>query len=100
MTIAPVGPASLTHAAEAVRPTSPTPAGGTSFTQLIDRLLGDANTKQTQSDQAVRDLATGKADNLHNVMLGVVKADLSFRMVLEVRNRLTDAYQEIMKMQV
>jgi flagellar hook-basal body complex protein FliE len=100
MTIGAVGPAGLTPATESIRTASPAPTSGTSFTQLIDRLLGDANIKQAQSDQAVRDLAIGKADNLHNVMLAVVKADLSFRMVLEVRNRLTDAYQEIMRMQV
>ena len=42
----------------------------------------------------------GQTDNLHSVMLAVAKADLSFRTILEVRNRLTDAFQEIMRMQV
>jgi flagellar hook-basal body complex protein FliE len=67
---------------------------------MIDHLLAGANTQQVQADQAVRDLASGRADNIHNVMLAVAKADLSFHMILEIRNRLTEAYQEIMRMQV
>ena len=42
----------------------------------------------------------GETDNLHSVMLQMAQADLAFRLVLEVRNRLTEAYQEVMKMQV
>lgn len=72
----------------------------TSFVDVVERLLGDANSGQLQADQAIRELAMGKAENLHDVMLAVAKADLAFRTVLEVRNRLTDAYQEVMRMQV
>ena len=44
--------------------------------------------------------ALGRTDALHEVMLQVAQADLSFRFILEIRNRLTEAYQEIMKMQI
>ena len=70
------------------------------FAKLIDHLVGDANAQQAHADQVVRQLATGQTDNVHDVMLAVAKADLSFRLVLEVRNRLTEAYQEVMRMQV
>jgi|SRR3990172_12523390 len=70
------------------------------FTRLVDGLLGGAHAEQAQADEAVRQLATGQSDNLHDVMLQVAQADLSFRTILEVRNRLTEAYQEIMRMQV
>jgi flagellar hook-basal body complex protein FliE len=76
------------------------PAGGGAFGGLIERLLENAGSQQLQANQAVRDLALGKSDSLHNVMLEVAKADLAFRLVLEIRNRLTDAYQQIMQMQV
>jgi flagellar hook-basal body complex protein FliE len=52
-----------------------------------------------QANQAVQDLALGRTDHLHNVLLEVAQADLAFRLVLEMRNRLTDAYQDVMKMQ-
>ena len=77
-----------------------TSTGTTPFAGLIDRFLGSAVQHGEQADQAVRDLALGHTDSLHEVMLQVAQADLSFRLILEIRNRLTDAYQEIMKMQV
>jgi flagellar hook-basal body complex protein FliE len=78
----------------------PTVQPDTSFGTIFERLLGDVNSQQLASNQAINDLALGKTDDLHNVMLTVAKADISFRMCLEIRNRLIDAYQEIMRMQV
>ena len=70
------------------------------FAQVIDQVLAKVRTQQAAADQAVLDLATGKTDNIHEVMLAVTKADLTFRTILEVRNRITDAYQEITRMAV
>jgi flagellar hook-basal body complex protein FliE len=80
-------------------PESGKPAGS-GFLHLLDDLLGKVNTQQAVADQAVQGLATGQTDNLHGVMLEVAKADLSFRLFLEIRNRLTDALQEVLHMQV
>ena len=79
---------------------SATPAGGASFGNVIDQVLGSAVQSDQQAGAAVRDLATGQTDNLHGVLLQVAQADLSFRLILEIRNRLSEAFQEIMKMQV
>ncbi|HZZ78309.1 MAG TPA: flagellar hook-basal body complex protein FliE [Gemmataceae bacterium] len=70
------------------------------FAGLVDQLVGGAVQSNTQAQAGVQDLALGRTDSLHEVMLQVAQADLSFRLILEIRNRLTDAYQEIMKMQV
>lgn len=70
------------------------------FATLIDQLLERAAAPQHEANQAVRDLALGRTDNLHQVLLTVAKADLAFRLVLEIRNRLTEALQEIQRMQV
>lgn len=75
-------------------------AGGASFANVMDQLLGSAVQSDQRAEAAVRDLAAGQTDNLHGVLLQVAQADLSFRLILEIRNRLSDAYQEIMKMQV
>lgn len=70
------------------------------FARLLTQFLSDAGTQQAHAEQAVSNLASGRADNVHNVMLSMAKADLSFHLVLELRNRISDAYQEIMRMQV
>ena len=90
---------SVPAGAEATPPHAPAQTG-TGFMKLIDGLLSNANTQQATADQAVRDLATGQTDNLHSVLLEVAKADISFRLVMEIRNRLSDAFQEIMKMSI
>ena len=66
---------------------------------MMERLLEGMSTQEAKADQAVQDLALGKEDNMHNVMIAVAKADLNFRLILEIRNRLTDAFQSVMQMQ-
>lgn len=71
-----------------------------SFDNLIGNLVKDSNAQHTQADQSLEQLISGDADNLHNVVLDAARADLSFRLLMEIRNKLLDAYQEIMRMQV
>jgi flagellar hook-basal body complex protein FliE len=70
------------------------------FARLIRGVLASANAQEAQADRAVQDFALGKTENVHDVMLAVAKADITFRLLLEIRNRLTEALQEIMRMQV
>jgi flagellar hook-basal body complex protein FliE len=70
------------------------------FARIVEQVLDNVNASQGQADQAIRDLALGQTENVHNVLLSVAKADLALRMVLEVRNRLSDALQEVLRMQV
>ena len=97
--IQPIHVASPSPVSEA-SPSATPPKAGPGFGKMIEDLLSQVNAEQAQAGQAVRDLATGKTDNVHGVMLAVAKADLSFRLCLEIRNRLTEALQEIMRMQV
>lgn len=87
-------------AQEAAPSSVPAAPGGEGFGRVVDRLLGSASAEQAHAEQAVRDFAMGRTDNLHGVMLAMAKADLSFRLILQVRNRLSDAYQQVMSMQV
>jgi flagellar hook-basal body complex protein FliE len=70
------------------------------FARVIDKYLREARAKEQAANQAILDLATGKTENIHEVMLAVTKADLTFRTVLQVRNRLIEAYQDITRMSV
>jgi flagellar hook-basal body complex protein FliE len=82
--------------------TRPSPNGEADgpFARAINKFLGEAHAKQVAADQAIMDLATGKTENIHEVMLAITKADLTFRTVLQVRNRITEAYQDIARMAV
>jgi len=101
MSIAPVGPnVSIPALGGGVAAPQPGGAAAKPFAQLVSDLLSDSNVQQLQADQAVEQLVSGKTDNVHGVVLSVAKADLAFRLVLEIRNHLIDSYQEIMRMQI
>jgi flagellar hook-basal body complex protein FliE len=55
---------------------------------------------QKDSDKKMEDLATGKNHNIAEVMISAEKADISLKLMVQVRNKIIEAYQEIMKMQV
>jgi flagellar hook-basal body complex protein FliE len=75
-----------------------TVAGG--FSSVLNHLLAESRQSNDAATKAIEDLATGKAQDLHTVTVAVAQADVSFRMILELRNRLSDALQEITRMQV
>jgi flagellar hook-basal body complex protein FliE len=58
------------------------------------------NDLQKQSNQEIQKLMAGETQDLHETMIAVQKADLSFQMMMQVRNKLLQAYQEIMRMQI
>lgn len=98
MNIASVSTAAAAQAAPAA--TQPAESGAGAFARLLTQFVRDAGNQQAQAEQSVTNIAAGRADNVHNAMLAMVKADLSFHLVLEIRNRLSEAYQEIMRMQI
>lgn len=96
---------SVEQVGAAFTPPSPVTVGGTSsrgisFARLVQDARARGNVLEMQANQAVQELATGQPDNVHGVMLAVAKADLHFRLWLEIRNRLLEAYQEITRMQI
>lgn len=74
--------------------------GGPSFADTLKESISEVNRLQEEADQAVQNLATGQETNLHETMLALEKADLSFRLMMQVRNKIVDAYQEIMRTQL
>ena len=70
------------------------------FADFITSSIKEVNHAQINGDRAIEDLYTGKAENLHDVMISVEQADLSLRMLVQVRNKALQAYEEIMRMQV
>jgi flagellar hook-basal body complex protein FliE len=76
------------------------PQGGSSFQDFLLRSIGEVNSMQTEADQAVEKLVTGGDVTPAAVLTAVQKADIAFDLMLQVRNKLIDAYQEIEKLQV
>ncbi len=72
-------------------------AGG--FAELVENFVAETNKAQTGSDQAVDDLVHDRTDNVEQVVLAVANAELSFQLFMEVRNKLIDSYNELMRMQ-
>lgn len=70
------------------------------FAGWFESQMVELNSQLEQGDAALRTLATGEATNLHHVMISMEKAMTSFQLTLQVRNKLLEGYQEIMRMQV
>jgi flagellar hook-basal body complex protein FliE len=96
--ISPNGPAPLAGSQPGVRHAGK--SDGTGFKDMLKQHLDEVNDLQFEADKAVRDLVTGSTDNIHQVLSAITEADLSFRLMMQVRNKLVEAYKEIMRMQV
>jgi flagellar hook-basal body complex protein FliE len=75
-------------------------ATGESFTSVLQDALAKINEAQAQADVSVQSLLTGQSTNLHETMIALQKADVSFQLMLQVRNKIVGAYEEIMRMQI
>lgn len=70
------------------------------FADLINDLIQDTNNQQGRVEESVKQLITGETDSIHDVVLTASQADLAFRLVMEIRDRLIASYQEVMRMQM
>ncbi len=102
MQITPIQPFSpnsvsgLTGAQGAPNAASKTQSTGQTFNQLLDSL----NQSQTQTDNLVTQLASGGDVDLQDVMISSAENDVNFRVALAIRDRLVDAYRQVMQMNV
>jgi len=80
----------------AAKQSSPVEGAGKFFSELVSKV----NDLQTKSDTSIQSLASGENKNLHEVMISMEKASVSFLFMTQVRNKAIEAYQEVMRMQV
>lgn len=90
-----------------VRPTSTAPTAGqsaetgkTNFSEMLSRCIDRVDADQGASAEAVRQLLTGQADDPLGVITAVAKADMSFKLLIGVRNKVIEAYKQTMNMQI
>jgi flagellar hook-basal body complex protein FliE len=81
-------------------PTAGEAAGGSSFKDLLVDSLRQVNSMQMEANQAVETMAGGGDVNPAEVLTAVQKADLAFRMTMQIRNKLVQAYQEIQNIRI
>ncbi len=70
------------------------------FGEFLNESIEGVNALVKEADAAVAAVATGRSNNIHEMMIALDKADVSFRMLTKVRSKAVDAYQEIMRMPI
>lgn len=72
----------------------------TSFADFLKDAVNKVSDAQIEAQQAADDFAAGKNDNIHQVMILSEKADMALQFTMQIRNKIMDAYSEIMRMQI
>lgn len=84
---------------EPTSPLQPRKASAKDFSEVLKEAIEEVNRLQFEADKAIKDLALGKGD-LHETIIAVEKAEISFRLMMQIRNKLIKAYEEVMRMQL
>ena len=84
-----------------LRPTDrPANSEGPGFAETLSSAIGEVDTSQKVADENIEAFIAGEKENLHDVMISMNEAKLHFQLMTEVRNRMLETYQELMRMQV
>jgi flagellar hook-basal body complex protein FliE len=75
------------------------PTSGAGFRDVLGSALDDIQQLESQADAKVAGVIAGTGTDVHSAMIAVEKADLSFQLMMQVRNKIISAYQEISRMQ-
>jgi flagellar hook-basal body complex protein FliE len=73
---------------------------GHGFKETVNNFINDVNDLQLKAGESIENFASGDVENVHEVMIAMSKAEVSFKFMMETRNKLVDAYKEIMKMPI
>ena len=77
-----------------------TEVSSTVFAQELKNALGNVNQMQVDGEKAMSDIATGSVKDLHQAAIAIDKAEISMKLMLEVRNKALNAYKEITRTQM
>lgn len=73
---------------------------GDGFGTMLDGLVSTVESKQDAAQLATRQVLLGQSDQMHQSVIAMQEASVAFSLMVEVRNKLVDSYQELMRMQV
>jgi flagellar hook-basal body complex protein FliE len=94
------GPSSITLMPSQAPDTSAVSKSTAGFGDMLSSMMHKVNQTQIAGDEAIVKLESGEAKHLHEVMIAVEEADISLRMLVQMRNKALSAYEEIMRMQI
>ena len=80
--------------------TGPVSRAAKGFGDILSSTIAQVNQGQLDGETAIRKLESGEAKHLHEVMIAVEEAEISLRMLVQMRNKALTAYEEIMRMQI
>jgi flagellar hook-basal body complex protein FliE len=83
-----------------VKTTSAAIDAGKEFGNILKGAIGEVDKLHHEADQAVEALATGRSEDVHNTMIALQKADVSFQLLMQIRNKVVSAYETVMRMQI
>lgn len=89
---------SMGEGATASHATGGAPSSG--FMNTLQQAISKANDIQLEAGQATEALMTGQTQNIHQTMAALQEADVSFQLMMQIRNKLVTAYEEIQRMQI
>ncbi|MGZ8365366.1 MAG: flagellar hook-basal body complex protein FliE [Nitrospira sp.] len=75
-------------------------SGASGFMDSLKSAIGKVNDTQLEAGRTVGDLMTGETQDLHRTMVALQQADVSFQLMMQIRNKLVTAYEEIQRMQM
>jgi flagellar hook-basal body complex protein FliE len=70
------------------------------FDSVLKKAIEEVNDYQKNAEKLSADYAAGKTDNINDVIIAAEKADISLRLTIDIRNKIVDAFKEIMRMQI
>ncbi|HXT12493.1 MAG TPA: flagellar hook-basal body complex protein FliE [Candidatus Angelobacter sp.] len=79
---------------------TPSQEAGDSFGNVLGKFISDVNAKQNIANTAIDAVQSGQNVPLHQAVIAMEEANVSFQLMVEVRNKLLDSYQELMRMQI
>ncbi len=90
---------------EPIKPISPEAnqvanKGGSDFKKILENAINKVNDTVSNAEKLSNDFATGKTSDIHSVIIAAEKADIMLQLTNEVKNKIVEAYREIMRMQI
>jgi len=85
---------------DAIKPKHDATQDGSDFFSILQSTIGEVNEKQKSADTALGQIATGQVKDLHQAAIAIDKAEISMKVMLEVRNKAINAYKELLKTQI